>query len=609
MTVPLRPQWSARCDDVVAVIVTFNPEPAALRALLAALQDQVGTVIVVDNASSSDVAAALVAPATAGAAHSVLVRNDGNLGIAAAQNIGIERALAMSTCRYILLLDDDSVPAADMVRCLRDAMRRDCAGMPIAAVGPITVDLRTGRMADFWLDRLGRRRHWRESRIDPAVGADGVLDVGFLISSGSLIPTPALRAIGGMRANYFIDHVDTEWCLRARRAGYRLLQVPGARLEHRLGEAMHRIWFLRAWDVAYHVPLRDYYLFRNTVLMLRDSAAPPRLAASQVVRLMRFALYYLFMGDLRWRRLRSMTLGLAHGLRRISGRLDAARGVCEALPVTALDPANPAFTPVVRIQVPAGDAMTAGSPQGGFTVSIVSHGQGTLCARLIEDLAHNAAPLIGRLVLTLNIPETPPVLGNLPFVVEIVTNERPLGFGENHNRAFARATSPYFAVLNPDLRIDQDPFPTLRAILADPQVGIAAPLVREADGSIADFARPLVTPAQVLRRRLRRAPGPAHPQHPDWIAGMFLAFRSQTYADLGGFDTRYFLYCEDVDICARARLRGLRLAMADAVSVTHLAQRASHRSLRYLRLHAGSLLRLWTSRAYRDYRRLLRAQR
>ena len=249
------------------------------------------------------------------------------------------------------------------------------------------------------------------------------------------------------------------------------------------------------------------------------------------------------------------------------------------------------------------------NPEGAFTVSIVSHGQAPLCARLIADLACHAAPLIERVILTLNIAEDAPTLGQLPFAMEIIRNDRPAGFGENHNRAFARARSQYFAVLNPDLRIGQDPFPALRAILADPQVGIAAPLVRDESGQVADFARPLVTPAQVLLRRLPRAGHALPPQHrPDWIAGMFLAFRSQTYAALGGFDTRYFLYCEDVDICARARLLGLRLQLAEGVSVTHQAQRTSHRSLRYLRMHVTSLLRLWMSPVYRDYRRMLRAQ-
>jgi GT2 family glycosyltransferase len=241
------------------------------------------------------------------------------------------------------------------------------------------------------------------------------------------------------------------------------------------------------------------------------------------------------------------------------------------------------------------------------TVSIVSHGQSALCAALLADLAALAPPAIDKLILTINVPEVLPPLDGLPFPVDVVRNSRPLGFGANHNLAFARATGAFFAVLNPDLRLAQDPFPALLGALADPQLGVVAPEVLEADGRVADFARRLVSPWEVLRRRLGSRP--AEPlQAPDWLAGMFLVLRSAVYAELGGFDARYTLYCEDADLCARLRLRGLRLAVVRSVRVTHLAQRASRRSLRPLLLHMQSLVRFWSSPAYARYRRLLQSE-
>jgi N-acetylglucosaminyl-diphospho-decaprenol L-rhamnosyltransferase len=195
----------------------------------------------------------------------------------------------------------------------------------------------------------------------------------------------------------------------------------------------------------------------------------------------------------------------------------------------------------------------------------------------------------------------------LPFSLEVRRNDSPLGFGENHNRAFAYCRTEYFAVLNPDLRVLQNPFPALSRCLADGAVGVAAPVVREADGVVADFVRPLVSPWEVLRRRFGVIAPTDLDVEPEWIAGMFLAFRREVYAELGGFDPRYFLYCEDVDLCARARLRGLRLQIARDAFVTHHAQRASRRSLGRMGVHIWSLMRLWSSPAYRRYRALLRA--
>jgi N-acetylglucosaminyl-diphospho-decaprenol L-rhamnosyltransferase len=245
---------------------------------------------------------------------------------------------------------------------------------------------------------------------------------------------------------------------------------------------------------------------------------------------------------------------------------------------------------------------------GTVTLSLVSHRQALLCAHLLADLAALTTSPIAKLIFTVNIPEPLPALDKLPFPVEIVRNPRPLGFAANHNQAFARTTSEYFAVLNPDLRLARDPFPVLIEHLADPKVGLVAPLVLEPDGQVADFARRLVSPWEVIRRRIEAAdPGYVFGR-PDWLAGMFLVLRSQTFADLGGFDTRYTLYCEDVDLCARIRLRGLRLEVVREASVTHLAQRASRRSLRPMFLHASSLLKFWFSPVYRNYQHLLRKE-
>jgi GT2 family glycosyltransferase len=243
---------------------------------------------------------------------------------------------------------------------------------------------------------------------------------------------------------------------------------------------------------------------------------------------------------------------------------------------------------------------------GNFTLSVVSHLQLEHCMQLLEDLRKVQSPLLGKVILTLNLPEHVPSFERFPFEVQVLRNSYPKGFADNHNHAFLYAKSEYFAVLNPDLRIEQDPFPALARLLVDRKIGVATPMIHEADGSVADFARRLVTPGEILKRHLLRRRDRGAMDHPDWVAGMFLAFRHQTYSSLSGFDARYHLYCEDVDLCARLRLRGLQLAIAQDANVTHHAQRASRRAPRPLFLHLSSLCKLWTSRTYKDYRTLLR---
>jgi N-acetylglucosaminyl-diphospho-decaprenol L-rhamnosyltransferase len=235
----------------------------------------------------------------------------------------------------------------------------------------------------------------------------------------------------------------------------------------------------------------------------------------------------------------------------------------------------------------------------GVCVSVVSHGQGALIDRLLADLAALAASAVRQVIVTVNLPGDAwlPARGLLPWPLEVLHRDTPLGFGANHNRAFAICTQPMFAVLNPDLRLPRDPFPPLiDALTRSADCALAVPAQLDGDGQRESFARPVPTPWGVLARRLRpsaqRARGGAAAH---WVAGAFMLWRSEVYARLGGFDERYFLYCEDVDICLRLQLARQCFSIVESVPVVHAAQRGSGRSGRYLAWHARSLMRLWAS--------------
>ena len=237
------------------------------------------------------------------------------------------------------------------------------------------------------------------------------------------------------------------------------------------------------------------------------------------------------------------------------------------------------------------------------TASVISHRQGALLTDLLADLAQLAPPQLAHLIITLNLPEAEPRLPALPFRVTVLRNAAPQGFGVNHNAAFAHCTSEWFWILNPDLRLPADPLPTLLAA-ARPSDAIVAPQVIEAD-HVADAARLLPTPMRLARRRLfgERNLKEERSGRYDWLAGMCLLVRGAVFRELGGFDRRYRMYCEDVDLSLRVQLAGGTLRQVVDAQVRHESQRASHRSLIYLAWHVQSMLRLWRSAAYRNYRR------
>ena len=230
------------------------------------------------------------------------------------------------------------------------------------------------------------------------------------------------------------------------------------------------------------------------------------------------------------------------------------------------------------------------------TVSIVSHGHGVMVSSLLADLATHCGPDIS-VILTLNIPEALTIGdGAYPFQVKLIRNEAPKGFGANQNAAFKHCASSYFCVLNPDIQIGENPFPQLLEELREPKVGVVAPRILDRDGNIEDSARRFPSPWFIARKLLGLTAGLDYPigqtpLSPDWVAGMFMLFRKDVYAELAGFDERYFLYYEDVDLCRRLRKRGYDVRLIPAVSAIHDARRESRRSLRHLRWHFASLLR------------------
>lgn len=308
--------------DVVAVVVTYRPQPDLTAALLEALAPQVGAVVVVDNGSPADVVEEL--RTAVAAAPATLLALGTNTGIAAAQNVGIGWARGRGA-RFVLLSDQDSLPAPDMVeRLLAGFAKAGEVAAPErprgpAAVGPITMDNRNEGAPLLFSDHFWGPRRAAAPREDGAL-----VDATFLIASGCLIATDALDVAGPMNDAWFIDHVDLEWGLRARAVGYGLYGVVGAHLAHALGDRTQRVPG-RERAVHIHSPRRNYYLARNTVLLIRSGLMPVRWRVGYAVWITKYAVFHVLAVRPRRARLAFLTRGLLDGLRGRTGPLEALR--------------------------------------------------------------------------------------------------------------------------------------------------------------------------------------------------------------------------------------------------------------------------------------------
>lgn len=154
--------------------------------------------------------------------------------------------------------------------------------------------------------------------------------------------------------------------------------------------------------------------------------------------------------------------------------------------------------------------------------------------------------------------------------IDYLPNVHRKGFGQNNNDIYLYCRIKYnmtdddlFIALNPDVIVNPNTFQQLDKLMVKHEVNLAAPnLYKDAqmktlEGSVRKFPMPwdfissFVFKSQrttVARERLNT------PASVDWASGAFLAFRAKLYKKLSGFDPRYYLYCEDLDICWRAKI-------------------------------------------------------
>lgn len=207
--------------------------------------------------------------------------------------------------------------------------------------------------------------------------------------------------------------------------------------------------------------------------------------------------------------------------------------------------------------------------------------------------------------------------------VTVIRTGVNLGYAKAANRGIAATSADVIAVLNPDATVHPG---TAAAMLArfdrDDRLGAVGPLVEDPDGTVYPSARALPStfdavghgllllfwPTNPFTRRYRQlGADPSSCREVDWVSGAAIWLRRQALDEIGGWDERYFMYVEDVDLCWQLRQAGWRIAYEPSGRVVHLRAASTSRvPYRMIAEHHRSLWK-FAERRWQGPRRVLLA--
>ena len=187
-----------------------------------------------------------------------LIENKKNLGVAEGNNLGIYQAKG----EYILLLNNDIVVDRDLLKELLTVLESNPG---IGIVGPTMYYYDDPKR--IWVGG-GGKIYWNKGEADILRSNeidngqfDEITEVDYIASCALLTKKELFEEIGYMDTKYFAYWDETDWCVRALKAGYKVLYVPKAKMWHKVSSTSKKI-----------SGFAEYYLTRNRFLFMKEHA-------------------------------------------------------------------------------------------------------------------------------------------------------------------------------------------------------------------------------------------------------------------------------------------------------------------------------------------------
>lgn len=224
---------------IAGVVVLYNPDISVIENIRSYITE-LSTLYIIDNSDEPHE----ISKTFSDEPKIVYITNKSNLGIANALNQGAYLAME-SGHNWLLTMDQDSKALPSMLVKMLQCYQK------------------------YSSEKIGILSPYHANHFFPISKNPNLCnEVLVTMTSGNLLNLNAFMSVGPFLECLFIDHVDTEYCLRLWDRGYKILQVNHAILDHKVGELKLHTLGKKTFFSTNHSPVRKYYVYRNGSLVL-----------------------------------------------------------------------------------------------------------------------------------------------------------------------------------------------------------------------------------------------------------------------------------------------------------------------------------------------------
>jgi rhamnosyltransferase len=288
---------------ICSLTITYFPEVTLLKEQISIISKNISHIFIVDNSADLNVSNELEKIKVEYSSISLILLPK-NHGLAYGINIGLE-TINNQNFSHVIFFDQDSVPEKDMIDQLYSSFESiEALGFNVAAVGPTHFDPRTDYKSLFKGKSIESK-----GNLFP-----DIYPVSYLQTSGSLIKLDTLNEIGRMEEELFIHHIDLEWAYRAKSKNYTTFGINTAQMKHIVGNQVRRIWIGYWRDVHLNSPFRNFYIYRNSIILFRRNYISLAWKIKYSLHLVFLFIFTCLFGESRKSQFKMMIKGIFEGM-------------------------------------------------------------------------------------------------------------------------------------------------------------------------------------------------------------------------------------------------------------------------------------------------------